>query len=390
MRHLRTIILSTITGLIGSTTAEVLLVPEDFPTIQAAMDNATTGDVIDLAPGVWTDQIAWGLSGVTLRGRNGDGSTVIDGSEQNWSLVVCFGDPCRIEHLTFRNGKGSNVFGIVRGGAIYSEYSEVTITDCTFESNRLVREEFDFTTWGGAIASYGAPMTIERCTFTDNSSEGAGGAIYANYAPLTVRSCEFTDNAALETGGGIAGEWVDLTIEDCTFRGNRAEWLGGGIHLKTSENESVGTSSTVSNCRFVRNNASYAGFAMGGGLAIEHAQLVRVSNSSFEDNYGYIAGAIRGGNPKTNGVVETSNVLYCGNAIATNWGEVIDDGSSVFQQSCDCSVDADGNGTVGVDDLLRVLSAWGSFDPDADVDNDGSIGVDDLLTVIAGWGSDCE
>ena len=370
--------------------AEVLLVPEDYPTIQTAMDNASPGDIIDLAAGTWTDQIVWGLSGVTLRGRNGDGSTILDGIDQDWSLVVCYGDPCTIEHITFRNGKGSNVFGIIRGGAIYAEYSEVTITDCVFESNQLVLGEFDFTSWGGAIASYSAPMNIERCVFTGNSAEGSGGAIYANFAPIDVRNCEFTDNSALRTGGGIAGEWVDLTIDDSTFRSNHAEWLGGGIYLATAEDQSAGTTSTVTNCRFVRNHASDAGFAMGGGIAIEYAQLVRVSDSSFEDNYGYIAGAIRGGSLGSNGFVETSNVLYCGNAIATNWGEVIDDGTSVFQQSCDCSVDADGDGTVGVDDLLRVLSAWGSFAPDADVDNDGSIGVDDLLTVIAGWGIDCE
>ena len=390
MQYLRIMTLATITGLFGSTPAEVLLVPEDFPTIQTAMDNASPGDVIDLAPGIWTDQIVWGLSGVTLRGRNGDGSTVIDGGQQNWSPVVCYGDPCTIAHITFRNGRGSNVFGIVRGGAIYAEYSEVTIIDCVFESNRIVLDEFDFTTWGGAIAGYGAPMTIERCVFTGNSSEGVGGAIFANNAALTVRDCEFTDNAAFETGGGIAGEWVDLTLDQCVFRGNYAGWLGGGVYLTTSENQSTGPSSDVTNCRFVRNNASYAGYAMGGGIAIEHAQLVRVSDSSFEDNYGYIAGAIRGGGSGSNGIVETSNVLFCGNALATNWGEVIDDGTSVYEQSCSCSADADGNGTIGVNDLLRVLSAWNSFDPGADVDNDGTVGVDDLLRVIAAWGTDCE
>ena len=55
--------------------AEVRQVPEDYPTIQEAMNEASPGDVIDLAPGIWTEQIVWGLSGVTLRGRNGDGST---------------------------------------------------------------------------------------------------------------------------------------------------------------------------------------------------------------------------------------------------------------------------------------------------------------------------
>ncbi len=372
--------------------AEVMQVPEDYPTIQEAMNEASPGDVIDLAPGIWTDQIVWGLSGVTLRGRNGDGSTVIDGSEQTWSPVVCYGDPSTIEHITFRNGNGSNVFGIVRGGAIYAEYCDVTITDCDFESNRIVLEEFDFTTWGGAIASYGAPMTIERCTFTGNSSEGVGGAIHANYAPLTVRDCKFTDNSAVQTGGGISGEWIDLTIEDCEFRGNEAGWLGGGIHLATSKDQPVGTDSIVTNCRFVRNNASYAGFGMGGGIAIQHIQTVSVHGCSFEDNYGYVAGAIKGGDLPKVGVVNVFDSDFCGNSLPGNdtWGEVIIDEDSVFLTSCQCSVDIDGDGRVGVDDLLRLISSWGGFDPDSDVDNDGTIGVDDLLELIAAWGMTCD
>ena len=389
MQPLRTMALATITGLSGSTLAEVLLVPEDFPTIQAAMDNASTGDVIDLAPGTWTDQLVWGLSGVTLRGRNGDGSTVIDGGDHAWSPVVCYGDPCTIEHITFRNGNGSNVFGIVRGGAIYAEYSTITITDCVFESNRLVLDEFDFTAWGGAIAGYGAPMTIERCVFTGNSSEGAGGAIYANNAAITVRSCEFTDNAALETGGGIAVEWVDLTVEGCTFRGNRADWLGGGIHLKTAENEPLGTNSTVTDCRFVRNNASDAGFGMGGGIAIEHA--------ARPDLRFQLRGQLRlhrRGHSRRRRRQQRCRRDQQRAVLRQCPRDQLGRGDRRrhvrLRAELPCSVDADGDGTIGVDDLLRVLSAWGSFDPGADVDNDGVIGVDDLLAVIAAWSTDCE
>ena len=39
-----------------------------------------------------------------------------------------------------------------------------------------------------------------------------------------------------------------------------------------------------------------------------------------------------------------------------------------------------------VHDLLAVLEAWSSDDPDADVDGDGIVGRDDLEAVIAAWG----
>ncbi len=58
------------------------------------------------------------------------------------------------------------------------------------------------------------------------------------------------------------------------------------------------------------------------------------------------------------------------------------------ETGCDepCEGDADGNGSVGVDDLLIVIGAWGSSDELADLDGDGTVGVNDLLIVIANWG----
>ena len=49
--------------------------------------------------------------------------------------------------------------------------------------------------------------------------------------------------------------------------------------------------------------------------------------------------------------------------------------------------DIDGDGLVGVGDLLEVLSSWGPCDTccPADVDEDGAVGVGDLLAVLAAW-----
>ena len=50
--------------------------------------------------------------------------------------------------------------------------------------------------------------------------------------------------------------------------------------------------------------------------------------------------------------------------------------------------DINGDGFVGVDDLLIVIANWGPCGPvcDADINGDGFVGVDDLLIVIANWG----
>ncbi|MEE3001728.1 MAG: hypothetical protein VX908_03435 [Planctomycetota bacterium] len=52
-----------------------------------------------------------------------------------------------------------------------------------------------------------------------------------------------------------------------------------------------------------------------------------------------------------------------------------------------CPGDLDGNGSVGVDDLLSVIAAWNSEDETGDADGDGYVDVSDLLVVISGWGT---
>jgi DNA-binding beta-propeller fold protein YncE len=47
--------------------------------------------------------------------------------------------------------------------------------------------------------------------------------------------------------------------------------------------------------------------------------------------------------------------------------------------------DIDGDGLVNVTDLLLLLTAWGTSDPDADLDGSGTVDVADLLLLLANW-----
>ena len=53
----------------------------------------------------------------------------------------------------------------------------------------------------------------------------------------------------------------------------------------------------------------------------------------------------------------------------------------------DCPADLDGDGSVGILDLLVLLSEWGT-DPGGppDFDGDGTVGILDLLALLANWG----
>ncbi len=59
----------------------------------------------------------------------------------------------------------------------------------------------------------------------------------------------------------------------------------------------------------------------------------------------------------------------------------------VFELASPCPGDANASGTVGLDDLLLVLEAWGTQNEAMDWDGDGWVGLAELLAVLAGWGS---
>jgi hypothetical protein len=50
-----------------------------------------------------------------------------------------------------------------------------------------------------------------------------------------------------------------------------------------------------------------------------------------------------------------------------------------------CIGDIDESGSVGADDLLIVIGAWG--EGGGDVNGDGTTNADDLLMLISAWGS---
>ena len=55
-----------------------------------------------------------------------------------------------------------------------------------------------------------------------------------------------------------------------------------------------------------------------------------------------------------------------------------------------CAEDVDGDGTVGVNDVLEIIGSWGPCSGcPADVDGSGEVDVDDVLAVISAWGQSC-
>ena len=192
----------------------------DHISIQAAIDAAEEGDVIDIGAGVWMEN-TFSRKQLILRGAGPD-LTIIDGSDgpDGWTTCLTvsegFGgwgsqERFRVESLTLRGGSGADIFGLVRGGGAYIEFvpvtfSNVVIEDCAIESGQLGGV-------GGAICNYYGDVSVESSVLRDNSAYTLGGAIFSTHGQLRIVDTVLEGNVGELEGGAIFGEESSVSIE---------------------------------------------------------------------------------------------------------------------------------------------------------------------------------
>ncbi len=194
-----------------------------------------------------------------------------------------------------------------------------------------------------------------------------------------VTNCTFFDNAGSSGGGLVVAGECDAVIANTIVWGNAPDGL------------EIGTGGA--SARILHSNLQ--GFpARGGNISADPLFVdprtgdLRLSPGSPSIDSGNNALVPRGvetdfaGDPR---VVDDQASPDCPQAPgACGAPPVVDMGALEFQP---CPFDLDGDGAVGVADLLEVLSSWGS-DPGGppDFDGDGTVGITDLVALLARWG----
>lgn len=272
-----------------------------YATIQAAVDAAAEGDVIELTNGFFEGEgnreIDLYPPAPTIRARHGkpDGCIIDCDEEPAFTLHPGIGRETALENLTVRNGyetvtatgSEAGIRGCVFEGCTHyvvsGEGSSLLIESCEFRGNH-----------GHAVEGGGDSLLIEDCLFADNTGIFAAAILLEGG---TVESCTFENNlashsASVQMEGGTMRSSIfrnhatahsvitlyggSCLVEDCEFEDNQV--VDDGLALLVRCEEFPDTEIRMLNCTF-RNNQLQGAEAwllesVGDGLDLEGCTFV--------------------------------------------------------------------------------------------------------------------
>jgi len=288
--------------------SSTIYVPDNYATIQGAINASAGGDTIIVRPGTFYENIDFVGKAITLESDQGADYTIIDGT-QNASVVVFKNGETSssvLDGFTITNGSAAEIvhyggggihcfnsspriinnfitknFASDDGGGIYCEKAS------PFISTNVI--QFNETLQGGGIYCDGSSPTISNNTIAGNKAKttvyGLGGGIYCTYlSSPSIRENTITNNLA-GSGGGIVIHESAPKIVNNMIGNNLAElYSGGGIYVLGSiiyPAEITGNTIT--------GNTS---FAYGGGISCHDNTRPEIEGNLIENNSADYGGGI--------------------------------------------------------------------------------------------------
>ena len=370
----------------SSALAATLSVPSQFPTIQAAVDSASAGDTIRVAPGTYGESVNLRGKSLVLQSEIDLGAQII-APPNSRSIVAVSSEPSTTRVIGFDLRKGGSA-----GGGIVAENASLSFESC------VIREAANGG-GGGALVTGGA-VSFLRCQFVACKATatlgtyGAAGGLQSRGGSTLLTDCAFI---RCDSGGAADAILYDLggsvTARRCLFQGGGPNpYFGvnynaqGSMTVEDSTFDSVTQPAmfgwspySVIRCTFQNMHTSCILDRRGGDYVVDDCRIRNCSTNAslFISTY---AGSYR-----------IRNTSACSTTWAGNIADstLVDLGGNSFGGNCvTCPGDIDANGTVNGQDIAWVLAQWGAATAGAaaDLDSDGRVSGTDLGLLLVHWG----
>jgi hypothetical protein len=372
-----------IIGIAANSSATVINIPSDYPTIQQGIDASADGDTVLVQPGTYYENINFNGHNIVLGSlflTTGDTSyieqTVIDGDSLYTDLPL----------ISFYSGEDSTAS--ITGFAIQNNYG----WDCAggilcdssspIISNNIIRDNYVYYNGGGILCRNFSYAIIKKNVISNNTtveSMGGGGIYCSNYSvPIIIEniisenqgacgggiSCVqnsdaiiitniLISNTASDNGGAIYCMASDPLIAGNSILNNASLLWGGGIACILNSNP------IIANNLIIQNSAlAWFGFGGEGGGSICYQSNPILINNVFNGNY---AESFGGGlfcwmaYPQVH-----NNILWANIADSNGQGIYLKTGSPIIEY---CNIQDTlwpGVGNISVNPLFRD-SANGNF-----------------------------
>ena len=294
----------------GAASAATIYVPDDYATIQQAVDNATAGDTIIVRDGTYYENVDI-YKRLTIRSENGSANCVVHAANSNdyvfnvsannvtikgftvtgatgfgkAGIYLYKSNNCRIENVNASN----NYDGIELSSSSNNTIANNTVLDnwwdgilLKYSGNNILANNIVLDNYHGIHLKYSGNSTIanntasngydgirlyysDNNTIANNTASNNWDGIYLEYSSSNIIA---NNNISSNNDDGIELRYSsNNTIANNNISSN---YYGDGIHLEYSSSNNIMANNTVSDSKY--------------GIHLDHSSNNIMANNSMTDN----------------------------------------------------------------------------------------------------------
>lgn len=272
----------------------------DYDTIQAAIDAASSGDILTIAGGTYSECIDTSGKDLELQGAGADEVTINGRGDCTNAVAVQGGETVSIAGVEIRNSTYRAVY--VEGSTLFLEDVEVRGSGTTYSGYGID---------GGGLAVVGGSATLTGVELDGNEGYQGGNLYLAAGASVDISSSKISDGSAYYGGGIFIADDTDgastLVLADSDVETNSGYYGGNGLYaasgavVESSGNTwyandyayssggaafLYGAAMSSESDRFRDNGSSTYYYVNGGAIYARESEL-SVADGRFDGNLGY-------------------------------------------------------------------------------------------------------